>query len=284
MLTIVPHLLLITSLLYQTDAPRLDEKQLTRILEPYFQNQAETYEFFLDKEQQQPLELVKKPVMRWTSEGNLGAVWVWTREGRAELIGCLGAFVNGQGKLEAFHEFHSLTMKPLQPVKIGAIREWQSQKPGVAPTLIRDAPDPAPTDKLRLAQMRELARQFTAHFRAGEKSELLRMSPTPLFRSTANSSDVIDGALFSYLRDNGTDPEVLLFIEARKTASGSQWYFAPVRFTWNEVSLKYQDKEVWRVPQHDEFWRSQVLRDNYVTCAMGLLDIEAIRAAREETP
>ena len=266
------------------DAPKLDEKQLVKLLEPHYQQQAAEYEFFLDEARQQKLELVEKPVMRWTSDGNLGAVWVWTRQGRAEVVGCLGAYVNGAGKLEGFHEFHSLTLKPLQPVRIGTVRSWESRKPGVEPKLLADADEPAATDKLRLIQMRNLAREFTAQMRSGQNTHTLRLTPAPLFRYQSTNPDVLDGALFSYLWDNGTDPEVLLLLEALKTADGPRWHFAPVRFTWREVWVTHGDRELWRVSEHNEFWSSQasrILKDNYVTCGTGVLDLDAIKAERK---
>jgi hypothetical protein len=283
MTPLVP-LILMTTVFGQAAAPKLDEKQLVRILEPYFQEQAENYEFFLDPTRKQKLLLVKKPIMRWTAEGNLGAVWVWAWGERAELVGCLGAFVNGQGKLEAFHEFHSLTLRPLQRVEIQRVRTWESKKPGALQVLLKDAPAPAPTDKRRLVQMREIARQFTAHQRVDGKTELLRMSSTPLFRQAHSNGSVIDGALFSYLRDTGTDPDLILFIEAVNGADGPQWVYSPVRFSWREVWLNHLDKEVWRGAEHNEFWTSQTLHDNYVTCVMGLLDIEAIQAGQKDNP
>ena len=265
------------------DAPKLDEKQLVKLLEPHYQEQAAAYEFVLDTARQQKLELVAKPVMRWTSDGNLGAVWVWTRQGRAEVVGCLGAYVNAAGKLEGFHEFHSLTLKPLPKVGIGTVRSWESRQPGVEPKRLADADEPAATDKLRLIQMRNLAREFTAQMRSGQNTHTLRLTPAPLFRYQSTNPDVLDGALFSFLWDNGTDPEVLLLLEALKTPDGPRWHFAPVRFTWREVWVTRDDKELWRVPEHNEFWTSQashILRDNYVTCGTGVLDLEAIQAKR----
>src|SRR5687767_2428955 len=136
------------------EAPKLDEKQLVRLLEPFYLEQAGKYEFFLDEERQQKPELVERPVLRWTAEGNSGAVWVWTRQGRAEVVGCLGAYINPAGKLEGFHEFHSLALKPLQKVEIGTVRTWSSSKPGVEPKRLEPATEPAATPPLRLIQMR----------------------------------------------------------------------------------------------------------------------------------
>ena len=269
--------LLLNAVFVQTEQPKLDEKQLAKLLGAHFQEQATQYEFFNDEARQQKLVIVPQPVMRWTAEGNFGAVWVWTRQGRAEIIGCLGAFVNGSGKLESFHEFHSLTLKPLQKVEIGTVRTWESRKPGVVPTPIADAEDPADTEKKRLLQMRNLAREFSVQMLANKKTHQLRLTPTPLYRFQSTNPDVLDGALFSFLWDNGTDPEFLLLLEARQTSDGPRWHYSPARFTWREVWLTRDNKELWRGAEHNEFWKSTILNDNYVTCAMGLLDLEAIQ-------
>jgi hypothetical protein len=264
--------------------PKLDEAELVKVLEPHYQEQAARYEFFLDAAHQKKLDFIGKPVMRWTAEGNSGAVWVWTRSGRPEVVGCLGAYVNQFGKLEGFHEFHSLTLKPLQKVEIGTIRTWESSKPGVHPVLLEGVEEPASTDRLRLVQMRNLAREFTAQMKTDKQTHVLRLTPAPLFRYQSTDPEVLDGALFSYLQDNGTDPELLLLVEARKTTGGMRWHYAPVRFSWREVWLTRDDKEVWRVPEHNEYWTSKILRDNYVTCAMGELDMDKLTPKRAATP
>lgn len=269
--------LYLAAVLGQAEAPALDEKQVAARLEPFFRQQAERYGFALDAEGRQSLAISDQPVMKWTAEGNSGGVWVWTRDGRPEVVGCLGAFVNGAGKLEAFHEFHSLTLKPLPPIAIGGGRyTWESDRPGVTPKLIEGAPEPAATDKLRLLQMRNLAREFAAGMKSGPQTHQLRLTPTPLFRYPGSHAEVSDGALFSYLWDNGTDPEMILMIETRMTPEGPQWHYAPVRFTWREVWLSRGDREIWRAPEHNESRTSRVLHDHYVTVAAGEIDLAAL--------
>ena len=62
--------LLFTMFGQAADAPKLDEKQIVQLLEPYYQQQAAKYEFFLDNSRQQKLEIVEKPVMRWTASAS----------------------------------------------------------------------------------------------------------------------------------------------------------------------------------------------------------------------
>lgn len=275
-----------TTLLGQAaDVPKPNETEVVRILEPYFQEQAEKYPFFLDAERTQKLDLVEKPVMRWTAEGNIGAVWVWTRQGRAEVIGCLGAYVNGKGRYESFHEFHSLTLKPLPKVEIASVRTWDSQKPGATLTVLESAPEPATSDKLRLVQMRSIAREFSVELNPEKKNtHQLRLATAPLYRYQSTNPDVTDGAIFSYLQDNGTDPECLLLIEARKTSKGIQWQYAPLRFSWRALRVTHMDRDVWHADEHNEFWKARILHDHYVTCSLGVLNLDSIQKAQKGKP
>jgi hypothetical protein len=53
---------------------------------------------------------------------------------------------------------------------------------------------------------------------------------------------VLDGAIFSFAV--GTDPEVLLVLEARQLKDGARWEFAIARFHYVEMKAKYKDREV----------------------------------------
>ena len=41
------------------------------------------------------------------------------------------------------------------------------------------------------------------------------------------------------------DPEMMLVIEARKTASGLAWYYSPVRFSETLLRLEHKGVQVW---------------------------------------
>jgi len=87
------------------------------------------------------------------------------------------------------------------------------------------APKPAKTPAERLRQMKAIAEGFKATMTgwAADNSdqEALRLLPRPLHRyDLANAKDpdpkLVDGALFAYVQ--GTDPEVVLILEAIGTA------------------------------------------------------------------
>jgi hypothetical protein len=56
---------------------------------------------------------------------------------------------------------------------------------------------------------------------------------------------VVDGALFALVSNAGTDPEVLLLIEAREVEGKMRWEYACGRFTDWELHMHHKDKEVY---------------------------------------
>jgi hypothetical protein len=62
---------------------------------------------------------------------------------------------------------------------------------------------------------------------------------------------------------------VLLVLECREAPDGPAWHYSLARFNWRELWATHGDDEVWRVTETQEFWQSQVLRDNYVTGLAG---------------
>jgi hypothetical protein len=199
----------------------------------------------------------------------MGAVFVWTYGGRPEIIGCIGSQQRRTGDSMIFHEFHSLSRQPLQAVKFGrGKQQWTPSRPGIELLAVDGASEPSDSERLRLTQMRNIAREFNGWMKDGDDVEELRLLPQPIFRYKAPDRDVVDGAIFALVW-KGTDPEVLLLLEDRKDA-GSKWHFGLARFNFREMWVKRNDKEVWRVPVNRE-------NDVYITDVVGLTTLEEIR-------
>jgi hypothetical protein len=227
--------------------PQRPEAKKAAWLHEVYLRDASEYEFSLEAEGRPRLELRREPVMRWTSEGDYnGEVYVWTHRGAAAVVGCIFSGPGGDGSRRVLHEFHSLATQPLVAGGRGG-SGWRSEEPGVAPESIPDAPEPAEGKVLRLAQMRDLARRFSAQVdRQGGMSEM-RLLPQPLYRyEVTDGGPVVDGAVFAFVWTAGTDPEVLLVVEAHRTDGGARWNFAPARFTNRGARVRYRGKEVWR--------------------------------------
>jgi len=73
----------------------------------------------------------------------------------------------------------------------------------------------------------------------------LRLLPAPLYRYPAAADGVVDGALFTLVSTEGTDPEVWLLLEARKEGGNPRWEYACARFSNRNLYVQHKDKEVW---------------------------------------
>ena len=249
---------------------RLNKEEMKRWVE-YYQAEAAEYDIVLgessDVEPSAKLKLRREPVFRWAAphvnnEFN-GSVFVWTLNGRPEAIGSIWSKseVEIPGKRTICHSFHSLALGPLHANRNDKT-SWHPLRAGIAPKLIPGAALPAASPRLRLTQMRTLARDFTVSQFVGRvetKRQMLRLLPQPIFRYEAETDDSLDGGIFVFLRD--WDPEILLLVEIRETPAGWRWHYAPIRFCSSDALVKHKDKEVWafekgsptRDPQHYYF-------------------------------
>ena len=133
------------------------------------------------------------------------------------------------------HEFHTLSERVLavRPPK-GLYREWKPK--GSFPIQpLANAPAVSENAQQRLLQLRNLAREFSAVTHGGNERTEMRLAPRPLVRYQPTRNDVFDGALFAFLSSAaGTDPEVVLMIEARRADSKTKdwtWHVGIARFT-----------------------------------------------------
>ena len=79
-------------------------------------------------------------------------------------------------------------------------------------------------------QIRELAGEFTAHTVDDLGCALATATLTrPLYRYESTGSDLIEGAVFAFVSDAGTDPEIILVLEAVKDGGKAFWQYRTVR-------------------------------------------------------
>ncbi len=194
------------------------------------------------------LQLKPREVMVWVNpvrSGQVGVVHVWTHEGRAEAFSSMFVAPKANGTINVVHEFHSLALSPLTAASSGR-NTWAPKAPGVELKPIPDAPAPDKSASRRRFQMRMLARQFSAHSIDREKQRWnQRLLPRALYRYEGDSEEMSDGAVFVFVSETGTDPEVILLIEARKTNGGFQWHYAVARFSDLKLYVSHNKKEVW---------------------------------------
>ncbi len=168
-----------------------------------------------------------------------GTLFVWTQNGRAEVISSIWAIPQKtpDGKRRIVHEFQSLATRPIKAERSGEAA-WSPTEAGIAPRPVHGAPKPAATAELRMIQIRAVAREFSATEIVGDKPVELRMLPQPIYRYKSEIKDQPDGAVFALL--NEFDPEVFLIIEERTTPNGRAWHWAFAAFAGCRLEIGMQ--------------------------------------------
>ncbi len=223
------------------------DDSLAKKMLPIYVKEVETYSIAVESAPKQALELKKEPVFDWLNPARSdtqGAVFLWLRAGRPSALACI--FSHPHAKLPGRvirHELHALDPEKLL-VKRDEYNQWKPQA-GLARAALPDAGAPAATPGARLVQMRRLAQEFGGHEvdRDGKRWEL-RLLPTPLYRYPSAKTGVVDGALFALISNAGTDPEVLLVIEAKEDSGKIRWEYACGRFSDWELRVQRKGKEV----------------------------------------
>jgi hypothetical protein len=212
-----------------------------------------------------PLLLQPSPVLQYTNPERgfqqHGAFYVWTLDGRPLCIGSIWSTVpaDDPDRRWVANELHSLATGPLRSQheprigKRGPVPQWVTEQRGIAWAEFADAPPPAMTRSLRLVQMRRLAEQFTARISNVAKGTEgdLRLLPQPLYRYPADVAGAVDGGLFAFVQ--GTDPEVLLLVEAVGAGDAARWRYAFARFTHISAVVQHEGRTVWQCDKAEPY-------------------------------
>ncbi len=190
------------------------------------------------------------PVLRWNQPvrgGDDGAVYVWLDNGRPAAIGTVFAWPLPEGDRIVTHEMHALAVESLS-AKYEGQEVWTVGKPALDFKPVPNAPAPAESAPQRLAQMRTLSREFTAKaIDQKEGSWELRLLGQPLYRyELKDDPDLLDGAVLAFVQ--GTDPEILLILEARRHGEQTRWEYALARFSDMRLFVQHNNVEVWKAP------------------------------------
>jgi hypothetical protein len=207
----------------------------------------EAARFMLSLESAPNKKLVQEaaPVLRWTNHLGrrfYGDVFVWTDRGRPEVVASITNVFGARHSME--REIHSLSLgRPHLTCSEKTI--WEPSKPGIELMPIPEATPPADSPAGRLRELKGFANEFSASSQSGDDRWELRLLPQPVYRYASTNPEVLDGALFAFVK--GADPDVFLMIEARRAGEAFQWQFAVARFTASaELKVSYRQTEVWR--------------------------------------
>jgi hypothetical protein len=228
----------------------VDKAQFER-WQRYYRSVAAEYEMEQGKELPTRLKLKAEPVLSYANPAGKGrshgAIFVWTRDGRPEILGAIWSRQPGDQRY-VIHEMHSLSLEPVTATRKGNVF-WSPKGPGIEPFPIPDAPEPAATAPLRLAQIRSLVREFTATTVRDTVERELQFRSQPVYRFDKQSVEH-DGAVFVGFED--WDPELLMLIETRATPDGPRWHAGFARFTNLPISARHKNVPVWKFQESAE--------------------------------
>lgn len=224
-------------------------------LQKLYLEEAKRWEMWIGPDHKQQAEIVAEPVFRWQNlaraNGQSGAMFIWLFEGRPVVIGGVFSNPTGSNRRDIMHEFHALGPDRLYPNFRDSNSKWLPGA-GITLKLLPDSPTVEETPAKRMLQMRAIARDFKANSTDVERQRWdLRLLPKPLYRYEKPQGNVIDGALMALVSDAGTDPEIILILEARKDADRTTWYYRAVRLSISDLYVDYQGKRVWTSLRED---------------------------------
>ncbi len=146
------------------------------------------------------------------------------------------------------HELETISRTPFTMSRDGAVA-WRPVS-GLTFRPIPGAPVPDAKPVARLREMKELADRFEVTmlgWNADDSDrERLRRLPKEFFRHKPESPEVLDGAVFGFVK--GTDPEAVLVIEVVPGADASaaaRYEFAFARATSGGLEARLGDDVVW---------------------------------------
>jgi hypothetical protein len=198
------------------------------------------------------VERIEMPLLFYeepTRNNDRGSVWGWGRKGRP--VALLELFRGAVNRTSWTFAICNTSGGRLRARRADA-PWWRENDSASELKDIPGAPAPAADALLRQRQMKLLAEKFTAHeFWDPDNTRYeLRLLKRPLHTYRDEAGGVLDGGLFTLA--NGTNPEVMLFIEARVDPTNSSkavWQYTVGRLAHAELHLEYDGKEVFEAPR-----------------------------------
>jgi hypothetical protein len=195
---------------------------------------------------------IEKPLLYHgdpTRKHTRGSVWAWGMSGRP--VALLELWNNGSNRTKWACGLCNTSGGKLRATREG-LPWWRENDSAIELKDIPGAPAPAAETALRQRQLKALAQKFTGHeFWDPDNTRYeLRRLERPLHTYRDEAAGLLDGALYTLA--NGTNPEIMLFVEARidpKNRGKAVWQFAVGRSSHAEFHLEYEGKEILNGPR-----------------------------------
>ena len=191
---------------------------------------------------------IDKPLLVFgdsTRNNGDGTLWGWGRAGRP-----LAVIETYRNTAAGSPRASALTLTSTDKVVLKTlfvVQEWRPAKTQIAPTVLPSADAPNEREAVRLRQLKEQARRFTAHeFWDPDNSRFeLRLLVQPVHRYRDEKAKLWDGAMF--VLAHGTNPEVLVLIEALgDSLDKARWHCSFARLGSAELHVEIDGREAWK--------------------------------------
>jgi len=233
-----------------------------QLLQKFFLHEAKLFEIIVEGRETAPL-LRSEPILNWQNaerQGQLGSVFVCTNEGRPELIISIFTY-SGKNGMRHRHELISMVDRPMKVIHDGE-RVWKPSAAELKGREILDVGEPETTAVRRMSQMRAIMRQMQGKVFT-EPPSTLNLLPQPLFRYTSASNGIVDGAIFAMAL--GTDPDILVLVEARSDQNNTRWFVVPFRSHLIGLELKYRGESIWKADSKPDLKMSGPMQMPYAS-------------------
>jgi hypothetical protein len=191
------------------------------------------------------IRLIPRPLFRYNSPSRTyddGTIWGW---GKGRPLAMMELWT-GNSKEPSWIHGMVLTSTELVEAYRGERREWQPLAADIKFHSIPNAERPAESKLVRLREMKQFARAFTAHqfWKPNNSRFELRLLVQPVHRYQDEKSGIIDGAVF--LMAHEIEPEVIILIEAVKNNDELTWQYAVTPIGAAEFHIQLSGEEIYR--------------------------------------
>lgn len=244
-------LLLVASAMTQADEPvsgnraSAPEQRLA-----FAKAAAETYHFRMGSGKSVEVKLLPEPLLRWNNKvirEDDGFLFIWTEGDKGRPVAGAQFFL-----VDTIwhHEFQSLSVHRFQAQSdLRGDRNWVWHPSGAGVEFVTasDMDVPGNSPAMRLRQMKAIADRFAAAVDMNEDfstPEQLRLLTTPVYRYSSKEHDIMDGAIFAFVQ--GTNPEILLLIEAEANDVTTKWQYGFARMSSYNLRVRRGEQIVWK--------------------------------------
>jgi hypothetical protein len=230
----------------QDNAPKSSPEQ--RLI--FARKAALEYRLRVGERSKPAVTLHAEPLLRWINNvvrEDDGMLFLWTEGNNGRPVATAQFFLV---QTQWHHEFQSLSADPFSARSEDEDARgwtWEPSRAGLTFVRADHIGPPAESANARLRQMKTIADRFTASVDPDgtfANPEQLRLLTTPIYRYSATEQGILDGALFAFAQ--GTNPEVLLLIEADATAPTAKvWRYGFARMSCFFLRVHRGGQLVW---------------------------------------